>query len=369
MGLTKKDSLALKGIGILTMIFHHLYCSVSRFENYTINFSPFTQEQVVNLSLYFKLCVSIFAFITGFGLVKSISKTELNRKSVASWNINRLIKTMSGFWIIYIIAFITTMIIDRYPLEIYFKGSALKGLLFMLIDFLGLANLFGTSTLCGTWWYMSAAIIFILAVPLIYLLSKKIGYLPILVLIIALPRLMNVGYPGTINTYTFMPIIVLGMMCSEYNVFENISKVINKNPIYYIAFVIFLLLIILASIRLLYVYKYDKAWDIQLNIIPVFFIMLCRYTVLRIPGLNNILEFIGKHSMTMFLTHTFIRYNYFTDFIYMQKHFMISYILLFVMALILALVIDTFLTLIKYDSLVNKLLTSINKNKGLDGAN
>ncbi len=36
----------------------------------------------------------------------------------------------------------------------------------MVLDFFGLAKLFGTSTLNGPWWYMSAAIIFIICVPL-----------------------------------------------------------------------------------------------------------------------------------------------------------------------------------------------------------
>lgn len=361
MGLTKRDSLCLKGISIIIMMFHHLYCSTNRFADYDVNFEPFTQNQIVNLALYFKICVSIFVFITGYGLYKSICKTEFNKNSITKWGIDRYIKTLSGFWFIYIIAFVVTMIINKYPVEIFFEGSRLRGLTYMAFDFLGLANLFSTPTLCGTWWYMSAAIVFIFCVPLIFKIKEKIGYLPIIVVVTALPRVLKVGYPGTVNLFTFMLILIFGMMCAECNTFEKISEIFKKNKLIYVVSIVVLAAIILASIRLLYVVSYEKAWELQLNFIPILFIILCRYTVVRIPIVNNALEFIGKHSMTIFLTHTFIRYNYLTDLIYNQKSFIISFFLLLGLAIILAVVIDTFKSLIKFDKLVEKGISTMNK--------
>lgn len=361
MGLTKKDSLCLKGIGILTMVFHHLYCQASRFKGFDVNFEPFAQDTVVDFALYLKLCVSIFVFITGYGLCKSISRAELNRDSVTKWSLSRYIKTLSGFWFIYVIAFIVTMAINKYPLEIYFGGSRLLGLLFMVIDFLGLANLLSTPTLCGTWWYMSAAIVFIFCIPLIYQLKNKIGYLPIVVIVTALPRIFKVGYPGTVNLFTFMLILIFGMICAEYNIFERISEFVKRSRAVYIAFVLVLLAVVVLSIRLHSVYGFDKAWELELNVFPVVFIMLCRYTVARIPVINKALEFIGKHSMTFFLTHTFIRYNYLTDLIYNQKSFIISYILLLALGLALAVVIDLFKNLIRFDEFVDKGIKALNK--------
>ena len=71
MGLTKSDSLRLKGVAMLMMFFHHLYCQVSRFDGYEISFSPFGQDAVVDVAMFFKLCVSIFAFVSGYGLLTS----------------------------------------------------------------------------------------------------------------------------------------------------------------------------------------------------------------------------------------------------------------------------------------------------------
>ena len=55
-----------------------------------------------------------------------------------------------------------------YVSKVYFSGgSRIEGLAAMGLDFLGLHSLFGTVTMNGTWWYMSAAVIFVILVPLV----------------------------------------------------------------------------------------------------------------------------------------------------------------------------------------------------------
>ncbi|MDE6110696.1 MAG: acyltransferase, partial [Eubacterium sp.] len=364
-GLTKKDSLAMKGIAIIIMVFHHLFCEVSRFENYDVSFAPFSQDFVVSVSLMMKICVSIFAFITGYGLLKSIAKTPLDRSSVFKWNITRLLKTMSGFYFVYVITFVTTQLLSGLPMKAYFSGSKIKGILYVLADFSGLSALFGTPKLIGTWWYMSAAVIFILLVPIIYSVSKKIGYLPVVAVVIILPRLLNVGYPGGINPYSFILPMVFGMIFSDYNLFEklNTMKPKNKTAAYITDFIFFGLSVVFfyfVSIN----FKTSEAWEILFGVSPVFFICFCRYCIIRIPVLKTILEYLGKHSFTLFLTHSFIRYTYLNEFTYSFGNFMVIFIVLFILSLLLAVVIDFIKQLVQYDKLINKLIISINKKVG-----
>lgn len=361
-GLSKKDSLALKGVAILIMLFHHLYCSVDRFENFTIDFAPFSQSTVVSVSLFFKICVSIFAFITGYGLLKSIANIDFNNKSVFKWNVTRLIKTMSGFWLIYILSFVVSMIIDRRPLTVYFDGSRIKGVLYVLLDFLGLANLFDTPTLNSTWWYMSAAIVFILIIPIIYLVTRKIGYLPVVLLIVALPRLMNVDYPGGVNAYSFILPVIFGMIFAEYNLFEKMSDIMPKNKAlsYITSFLVFGIMCVLCYL-LFRVYPQYKGWEFNYGVVPVIVICFVRYCIICIPVIKQILQFFGKHSMTIFLTHTFIRGIYLTEFVYSFKNFMLIYVILLAMSTVLAVVIDLFISLIRYNKLTGKMVEASNK--------
>lgn len=364
-GLTKTDSLALKGIAIIIMLFHHLYCEVSRFDKYEIDFSPFSQDFVVDVSLMMKICVSIFAFITGYGLLKSIAKIPIDRNSVLKWNITRLLKTMSGFYFVYIIAFITTQILSRLPMRVYFSGSKAKGLIYAFVDFMGLSNLFDTPSLIGTWWYMSAAFIFILLVPIIYSVSKKISYLPVVFVIISLPRLLNVGYPGGINVYTFILPMVFGMIFADYNLFEKMSSLKPKNKaVAYIMDFLFFGLTMVFSYFIFINFRGGKMWELKFAVVPVFFICFFRYCIIRIPVIKNILEYLGKHSFTLFLTHSFIRYTYLEDFVYSFGNFMLVYAVLFALSLLLAVVIDFIKKFVQYDKLINKLIVFLNKKVG-----
>lgn len=359
--LSKNDSLAIKGIAILLMFFHHLYCTTERFAGYEISFFPFNQELVVNISLMFKICVSIFAFITGYGLLKSIAATPPGRKNIISWNITRLVKTLSGFWFIYTITFIVTMAIDRLPIQTYFKDSTTAGLIYIINDFFGLANLLSTSTLCATWWYISAAVIFITAVPLIYTAAKKLGYIPVFLLLAALPRLLGTGYPGGVNAYTFIFPVILGMMFADYNLFEKIENHSPKKKTvsYIIHFLVFGALIVASYYIHASNYNHTVAWELNYGIIPVFFICFFRFCIIRIPIIKTVLKFIGVHSMTIFLSHTFIRY-YLNAVVYGSfRNFLIIYDVFFAMSLAVALVLDYFKKLCRYDKLINKLLSKV----------
>lgn len=359
---TKNDSLAIKGIAIVIMIFHHLFCEVNRFDNYDFSFSPFTQEFVVNISLMMKICVSIFAFITGYGLLTSIKKIPLKIAAVAKWNIVRLLKTMSGFYFIYIISFIATQLINGLPQKIYQSDSIIKSITYVLMDFLGISSLLGTPRMLATWWYMGAAIIFIFAVPIIYALSKKIRYTPIILVIIILPRLLNIGYPGTENPFSFILALIFGMIFADYRLFEKLSSKMpdNKTIAYLIHFAIFGAAIVLSYFLYINV-NTAKAWELKFAIIPIFFICFFRYCIVRIPGINKALEFLGKHSMTIFLTHNFIRYTYLNKFTYSFGNFMVIFIVLLALSILLAVIIDYFKQLIKYDKYFNKLIESITK--------
>ena len=152
------------------------------------------------------------------------------------------------------------------------------------------------------------------------------------------------------------------MMFADYDLFNKIEAKLPKNKVisYIVSFVLFGGIIGLGYIIML---KYDRtvAWELNYGIIPLAFICFFRFCIIRIPGIDKALEFLGKHSMTIFLTHTFMRYNYLTETIYSFKHFMLIFVIFFAMSLALALVLDFIKKLCKYDELINKITTKIQK--------
>ncbi|SFC80182.1 acyltransferase family protein [Butyrivibrio sp. YAB3001] len=207
----KDDAQALKGIAIIMMIFHHCFSSTELYEKYTISFFPFKENIIVNIAVICKICVALFAFISGYGLIISYEK----KKATASrWALSRYIKTFSGFWIIYILlAFVNIIFRSRF-LKVYFGHGIWIGIASVFLDFAGFAKLFGTDTLLVTWWYMSAAVVYILLVPLLYKELKDKTWIILIFSMFFLRVILSHtdagSFTGSNSIYAFIPVFISG---------------------------------------------------------------------------------------------------------------------------------------------------------------
>ncbi len=353
---SKRDSVCLKGIAILIMMFHHCYRSKDRFEDYIVDFRPFDMEFVVDVSDYFKICVSIFAFITGYGLYLSARNRCKDVASTERWIYERLIKTLSGFWFVYALVFVVTQIYAGYPVEIYFGQGGIRGVIYALIDFLGLANLLESPTLVGTWWYMSAAVIYIVLYPVFVKWTQKLGYTTLFMAIAFLPRCVSGNiYPGGMAVYTFLFPLLLGMLFSQYDVFSKLYALKiseNKTLDFCVQFLVYHVLLI-GSVVLWVRFPRDVAWEYHAGLAPLIFICYCRKYLVRMPGMRDFLFFCGKHSMNIFLVHSFIRYVFFEEFTYSFKYFCLIVVVLFAISMGISILIELLKKWTNYDGFVN----------------
>ena len=79
-GLKKEDSAALKGLAVLLLIFHHCYRLADRIERYQVDLCGLTTEQLVAIAECCKICVAIFAFVSGYGLMYGYSAKMKNKE-------------------------------------------------------------------------------------------------------------------------------------------------------------------------------------------------------------------------------------------------------------------------------------------------
>ncbi len=352
--LTKTDALCLSGVAIIMMIFHHCFRTPSLFENYNVSFAPFSQDFAVELSSYFKICFSILSFLAGYFFYFSASKSKSSLKSSAKWTSDKLLKYMSGFWLIYIISFIITQIYDGYPVDVYCDDGMIRGAVYAVIDFLGLANLFGTPSMNTTWWYIGALIFFILVVPLFIKITDKWGYFILLIMLIMLPRVLPIGASEGDSPYSFVTIMVIGMFFAKFNAFERLSKLKwlkNEKADKAIKFIPILAILVISFILFDRVSK-SKLWELHYTIVPLVFIYFFKEYIIRIPIVKQILAFLGKHAMNILLIHTFFRKTFFADFIYSFKSFWIIALVLFAISLAISIVIELFKKLIRFDKII-----------------
>ena len=96
----------------------------------------------------------------------------------------------------------------------------------------------------------------------------------------------------------------------------------------------------------------SMAYELTDNVIPVFVVYYCYEFVVGIPGLRQILCFLGKHSMNIFLLHTFIRQYLFREFIYSFKHFALVTLVLLLTSLAVSVVIELLKKVTRFNKLV-----------------
>ena len=339
---SKKNTAAMKGIAIIMMLFHHCFLE-GRYEEFNIIFSPFSESFVAMLASFLKICVAIFVFLTGYGLaIKYLDENSKGDKSIAKSTASRYLSLMSGFVFIFIlsqIVFIISKIACTYlgkePLTAYTGDTKVTSVMYFIIDGLGLANLFATPTLNGTWWYMSLAIILIAIIPLIIKLYKKYGFLATSVVLILITHGLNIQNQ---NLVRWLYTAFLGIVCADKNILVKLRefKIIKSNK--YINKILKFVIATLILVGLFFVRQKTDYIIYELNdaLIPVFVIYYCFEFIMPIKYINDILMYLGKHSMNIFLIHTFIRAHYLNTFTYSFKYPALIVLVLLVFSLILS---------------------------------
>ena len=356
---TKDVSLALKGLAVIILLFHHSYRKEILFKKYTVDFSPFTQQSVMDFAVSLKICVPIFAFITGYGLYLSF---ENNKDDITKWMAKRYIKTFSGYWFVWVLCAIVFQCIDSRFWYTFFKDTEIHtGIMNVFLNFAGLSNLFQTPSLCRTWWYMSAVIVFILFIPFLYRMRNAL--IPVLIGTILLPRLIfarkiRLAFTGGTTVLVFLTPFILGAIFARYNLFDRWINIGRHVWSKLLKFAIEVILIILGYNMYLNLTR-DLYWEYHYCFYPMLVILFLVEFVFSIKIVQKVFAFLGVYSMNIFLLHTFILSLYWSDFIYSFGHFVLNEIVLLGICLAVSIAVELVKKVTHYNALMNYLAKKI----------
>lgn len=349
---TKRDSNIVKGIAIILMIFHHLFRLKDFSDGYAVSFFPFSVGRIAQICTFFKICVPLFVFVSGYGLLKAYKNTK-NKKT---FFFQRYIKLMPTFWIVIIISFIYGQITSNMVTNTFFQKDFYQGIANIFFNFAGLSGLLRTVNFNENWWYIGASLVFIFLVPVIYNLAKKYGWLNIGLGIIIIPRVIGISNFSTVSALPYVFILYLGMFCEEK---EIIKKIVNKHLVSNAFFnKILKLAIYLISLLVMYVYSTHMprniVWELHFGLTPFIVILISKEFISIIPIISKILESLGKYSYIIFLIHGLIIITS-RGMLLNGKHFLVSGILLLLISYIVSFVIEKLMELIGYKKIFKKL--------------
>lgn len=352
--MKKKESVALKGIAILCMIFHHCFRVKEKYQGYQMIFAPFAEEQILKLGGYMKICVPIFAFLSGYGLMYSY-RNRAKEQSTRKWIKKHWISTGEDFWFIAVFAYLIHILLGQ--LEMSEWGETKSERAFeILADSVGVSGILGTKSLNGTWWYMGTALLFIAILPVLYNGMRRYGATAVLVIAMLVPRVFEIGFPGGNKPLSFLAVFILGMICQGYQWFERWHewKWIQSDR-----YNMWLKAIVLVMINVINYKCYKQIsisifWEYQYMIVPFCVILFCKEYLLGMRPLVGLLCWIGSHSLNIWLIHTFIR-DGLPDIVWGTKYFMLAPGILFIIALLGSILIEQVKRWIHYHKWIQRI--------------
>jgi hypothetical protein len=361
MKFTKEHTMQMKGIAIIILLFHHCFLNAQRWATvpyeklattkgwgyYPISFAPFSSHTIQYLASFSKICVAMFVFMTGYGMWVSY-ESQKKKTTMSNYIKKRMVTLMTGFLIIFVVTEILAIPTGRF-IEVY--GHDFRSVVYMIIDALGLAKLLGTPLFCLTWWYMSLAIVLIMIFPFVHSIMGKYQWVVVVASIIV-PRAC--GFGQSTDLFRYLLAYTLGMYFAQHDLLVRIKeKFMEQNVagklLSLIVSLIGLAVIIKCRQNAWIGWKYLDFWD---GFAAMYVIVISYIYILNGKWIVKGLGFLGKHSMNIFLIHSFYRDVFFHEFTYSFYYAWLDYIVLMAISLVTSIVLEWFKKLIRYEKFI-----------------
>ncbi|MBL7558754.1 acyltransferase [Olleya sp. YSTF-M6] len=309
--LTKKDTLILKGLGILIIVLHNFmhrikpvfgenefYFDAQTFVNYYSSFISNPQHFIQYFFSYFgHYGVQIFIFLSGYGLLLSYDDKEI---SFFNFIKKRLIK----IYPVFIIAVLMVVVFKYIVLKIPFNSEATNNILITLSL---ISNWIPEKwyVLSGPFWFYSMIVQLYILFYLIVQWTKKstkplwlILVLSYMIIFISGVYFESIKISLYLNFMGNLPVFVLGMILakSKFN--------FTKTSVF--VWLLFVLVFILGQLN-------NYFWYISQALVVMIFIPLYVWLKSYVDSLKlkNFLLFTGQLSMYLFAVNGLLRAPWF----------------------------------------------------------
>lgn len=343
--MDKQQTMKIKGVAILMLLFHYLFYSASRIEENQMVFYLLPQQLIQNIALCARVCVWIFAFLSAFGLSRKymMLKTPCDRRSINHFVRSHWISLMKPYWFVFVLMFLASFVIFQNPMDIYQWNPV-----YIFLGFFGASDFFGTPTLCGVWWYMCFAQIVLFFIPILFELCRKLGWITIVICFV----LIQFAGEGIKSSYGgayigYLMVVLVGILCAQNNTFERIKeKMFHKWQRILLAMVLLAAIFISLYVQLMY------SWGDRARLfmsLAAILISLFVYLFMTYPVLECVLKFLGKYSGIIFMVHGFA-YLHYPKLIYWSHNVVLTYLTLLVVSLLLSMGIMQLQRLLHYQN-------------------
>lgn len=337
-GFTIRHTNMLKGLAVLMLLAHHLFSmaftQLSSPESWPFQLLLITPAMMAKIALYGKACVAIFLFLSGYGLTLSERKMRdrfapglslpARGLRTAQFAARHLLKLYFGFWLIYAIFVALGIAIGQNRLSVY-EGSKLA----FLQDVLCFGVPSNSVTVNATWWFMKLIVAYYIVFPFFSAIAR---FCPELCLGLACClHFMQPPVPLLSEYMFWLPPFAAGIYMAQTGKMRAFSLSIRRNAGLALASLFFL--------KASDVFRQN--WSYAADFLIAFAVIgFATAMIPYLPPLMRLLGWIGVHSSTIFMMHTFLYYYYFSQFIYSVRYGLFIWLLLLGLCLAFAVPFD-----------------------------
>ncbi len=300
--ISREESTLIQGVAVMLMVFHHLFAFPERVSvAYTLVFD-FDLLHIETLLSYFgRICVSIFAFLSGYGLYKKMMGLcrEDHFPIVAGYKsiLGQMLRFLTRYWLVLVVFAAVGYCLNVYSLD---WQSLIR-------HFLGLSSAYNAE-----WWYVGFYLELLLVFPLLFgamhfisrWVGEKWGAVLVWVVLLVLSRVWSRIDGCYLSAAT-------GMMCAGTGLFDwaarNMKKVRGLLP--GLAAALMLSLFVLRT-------WFGAMYDFLFAAAFVFAMGVLLKTKLFRLTVNAVLRPVGRYATYIWLTHTFFAYYYWQELVY-----------------------------------------------------
>jgi len=341
MEFTKKQTSIAKGVAICLMFVHHLF----NYPEFSDRFWPgnsytpliyfFNSEAY--LARFGNICVSIFLFLSGYGLFLGWAGSQ---QSPIRYSVNKIKDFYLTYWM-YFLIFVPIGLLF-FQKQTIWGSTQLRYLgdpITFLLNFLGWSSRYNSE-----WWFVRLFVLTLLFLCPVYLkLTKKytvwIAVISLFLFVFALSFEVD-PYHSKLNFLIWQTSFALGIICAKFNFFSSrFICYLDKLGWIWVLSGLLLCVLIGLILRSRVGIKYDFL------IAPIFI-----YFSIRTVGmlqLNKLFAYVGQYSFPLWLVHSFFCYYYFQEFIFFPKWSPLIFLLLSTSSLLSILGIEQLRKLIK----------------------
>ena len=343
------ETLIIKAFAIIAMLVHHLFWLHPEF-------GPI----LCYLANAGKVCITIFVFLSGYGMAmtfpKMAGKWSDDCKTVFFFWGKRYSKFFLNYWIVFFVSISIGSHCFGRTLEIAYGANANLISLFIK-DLLGQCGFYSYNI---TWWFNELILSLWLLFPLLYRLMKnKVVSVSILLFLTIIPSEMLSFLEFFANGLSIFTLpFCVGIFFAQRCVCVN--KLLNAMPPKWLPYSSFLLAAIVFYVRGAELFPWSPKY-----LLDIFVTLLLVISIVSFVRTTNyklrFLQFIGKHSMNIYLLHTFVFGYFFSDFVYGLKEPLLIFATVFVISLSLSIVIEIVKDKMGFYKLQNKIVGIISK--------